>query len=414
MQTEAQVASAEIERINAKLPKLIEFEDPFWAWIKSNSKAGMVSDRDMRVPLKVRTGAQYRQFNSDGGSLGRGGGPDYTHAIVSTVANTTAMEWSFKTGWATSSRRKAVINAVRDNMNDGLKEHNRAMDAQLVGDGSARLGTVGVVDTTAKTTTITGNFGVRRLRENNFYQVYSLSAGALSTYRGREQVLDVDDAGGILTWHTLPSGIASGDVLVVDGATDKSDSPTAVEAFLGVQYHHNSASTGTWLGINRATYPQIRGNSVDAGGAFHLKTVREVRNKVGNRLGKSAVKKMTAWMHPEQKDRYEGMAQLVSTIMKEPRGQKMDLYFGDGLQLAGSPIMTHYSWDNSRIDFMNRGLWHRAVMKELHMLKNGSNNIFPLYDTTDGGVLSAQISYYASQMQVWMDNPAMSCYISNT
>jgi hypothetical protein len=75
----------------------------------------------------------------------------------------------------------------------------------------------------------------------------------------------------------------------------------------GLPYHHSNASTGTWLGFNRATTPEIRANRVNAAGGLALPFARLAINKIGDRIGMDTQIQVEAWMHPAQKQAYEAV-----------------------------------------------------------------------------------------------------------
>ena len=141
-----------------------------------------------------------------------------------------------------------------------------------------------------------------------------------------------------------------GDKLVVSGLTG-----TPPVSLFGVPYHVSNASTGSWLGLDRALFPEIRANRVNANGTLlALSYARVALNKVGDRLGQDHGNRATAWMHPCQVQAYEELGQLVMSIEKTAGKQSLDLYFGEGdnFKIAGTPIRKHYSWDKRRIDFL--------------------------------------------------------------
>jgi hypothetical protein len=47
-----------------------------------------------------------------------------------------------------------------------------------------------------------------------------------------------------------PGGLTAGDVIVHDGLSGAQQ-----VSLFGIKYHQNNATTGTWLSLNRATYP---------------------------------------------------------------------------------------------------------------------------------------------------------------
>jgi len=203
------------------------------------------------------------------------------------------------------------------------------------------------------------------------------------------------------------TGAAPTDVLVLSGLTGAS--PVSL---LGVPYHHNNASTGTWLGLDRALNPEIRASRVNANNApLSLPFPRLAVNKVGDRVGIENGMKFQAWMHPCQVQQYEEMGQMVTVINKEAKQQGLDLYF-DVQQLAGVPIRKSYSWDKKRIDFIVNEAWGRAEMHPAGFYTEGGRKIFELRGTS-GGVAAASIFYIVCSFNLVMKNPTQGVYIDN-
>src|SRR5262245_48367842 len=127
--TEAQVTALELERVIPKVRTLFERDDKFYANIKKRD-VEKVSNRQMRIPLEIRTGGVFQYFNPDGGDLGRGGGPTMDKAVVTCVFMSENIEYTKLAQWATDDDRKAVINGVRRLTATALDEMRRQLDSQ--------------------------------------------------------------------------------------------------------------------------------------------------------------------------------------------------------------------------------------------------------------------------------------------
>src|SRR5207248_9428987 len=94
---------------------------------------------------------------------------------------------------------------------------------------------------------------------------------------------------------------------------------SAARVALRHQYHQNNATTGTWLNLNRATYPvQLATPRVNAGNAaLTPSNVRLAINKVRKSLGINHIAKLIAYMAVEQEHAWENLAITVSQINKE-------------------------------------------------------------------------------------------------
>src|SRR5260370_16163073 len=100
-----------------------------------------------------------------------------------------------------------------------------------------------------------------------------------------------------ITVDVLPGGRVATDVIVPDGL-----SGAQPVSLFGIKYHQNNATTGTWLNLNRATYPvQLATPRVNAGNAaLTPSNVRLAINKVRKALGINHVSKLIAYMAVEQ------------------------------------------------------------------------------------------------------------------
>lgn len=405
---ESQVAGAELERVLPKVQTVFESDDHFYAWIRKR-EVEVVSYREMKVPIELRPGGRFQYFNPDGGDLGRGGGPTLDKASVRPVFLSENIEYTKLTQWSTDDRRKAVINAVRRLTAGAIVELRRQIDAQLQQPGTGQIGTISAVSTSGgvDTYTLDTAFGARLVRFDQVVQVYDAT---LSTLRGKGIITKWDVENKQIDVTPAITGAIATDVLVTDGISN----PLALPALYGVPYHHSNASTGTWLGFDRATTPEIRSNRVNAGGsALSLPFPRLAMNKMGNRAGIDASFDPTAWTHPAQAQAYEEIGQLVSTIQKTGSGdQKLNMYFGDNMQLAGAPVRTHFNWNKSRIDFVNASVWGRAEILPIGFYTTDGRKIFEIRGAS-GGVATADIFYMVVGFQTFVTNPGLTSYIDN-
>ncbi len=408
--SEAQVVSTELERVDPKIPTLYDYEDTFYSEVAKATDAEVTSARDMRVPLDLRPGSNFGHVDFDGGDLGRGDAPVYTHGLINSVSLRAAIEWTTKADWATDDPRKAVLNAFRTVMTKVMKEFSRDSDALCMTDGTGLMvspSTVSVGGGTAGgdlwTVPATDGYGVKLSRFNLTHGIYN---STLATKRGEAKVNNWDLQAGTLS--TLPSiaTAVNGDLLVVSGL----GAPPV--SLFGVPYHNNNAATGTWLGISRVTTPEIRASRVTASGALALPFPRLALNNIGNRVGMDMIPKVVAWMHPCQVQAYEELGQMVSIIQKQPKDEALDMYFGDNMQMAGAPIRKHFLWNKTRIDFIAKELWRRCEMHPAGFYTVDGKKIFEGRGAS-GGVAAYQNIYVAAMWNLYLKNPATGSYISD-
>jgi len=405
---ESQVAGAELEKLLPKVTKVYESEDHFYANLRKR-QVEVVSYREMRIPLELRPGGRFQYFNPDGGDLGRGGGPTWDKAVVRPVFLSENIEYTKLTQWSTDDKRKAVINAVRRLTAGAIVELRRQIDAQLQQPGTGQIGTISAVSTSSGVDTYTLNsdgFGARLMRYDQVVQVYSAD---LTTYRGKGVITRWDIENKQISVTPAVAGAIATDVLITDGLSN----PAALPALYGVPYHHSNASSGTWLGFDRAVTPEIRSNRVNAGNSpLTLPLARLALNKVGNRVGIDQNFEATAWTHPAQAAAYEEIGQLVSFISKTAKNENLNMYFGDNMQLAGAPVRTDFNWNPTRIDFIVNSVWGRAEILPIGFYTTDGKKIFEIRGAS-GGVATADIFYMVVGFQTFVTNPAATAYIDN-
>jgi hypothetical protein len=406
-QTESQVSALELERVIPKIRTLFDRDDKFFANIKKRD-VEKISNRQMRVPLELRPGGSFQYFNPDGGDLGRGGGPSFDKAVLTSVFASENIEYTKLAQWATDDDRKSIVNGVRRLTATALDELRRQLDAQMMQAGNGVIGTV-TTDTPAGGSNVitltTDGFGARLTRYGQTVQVFDTT---LATNRGSGVITNWDVENKTISITPQIAGVVATDLIVTNGIS----APTSLPALFGVPYHHSNASTGTWLGFSRSTTPEIRANRVNASSAaLTLPLPRLSINKIGNRIGLDNNFAPTAWMHPAQKAAYEEIGQLTSTIFKKPSEEGLNMYF-DGMQMAGAPVKESYNWDRTRIDFVTDSVWGRGEILPLGFYTTDGRNIFEIRGAS-GGVATAEIFYMVVGMQTFVNNPAGCAYIDN-
>lgn len=411
----ADVVALEIEKVRSEVPDLLEQDEAFWAGVGVRTDVEWISSRDARAPLRLRAGGKSGSFDPAGGDMGRGSGSKYDKAVINVANMKHAIEWTYATELTTDQKRKAVLNAFRKELSDGMDEFRRHIESWCMTDGDGVIGTVSAVALGTGTdggdilTLNSDGFGAKLIRDNDDVNIYN---SALSTNRtaGAERTVVFYDAPNkiVHTTPTLPSLVA-GDKIVVSGLT------ATPPVFLnGVPYHYDSSSSGTWLGLSRSTIPQIRANRVNASGPLALPFPRLAMNKMGDRAGIKNMKGgIKAWCHPCQAAAYEEMAQLITMITKSSGSSSnggVDLYFGADMQMAGAPLSPSFMWDKTRIDFIIKDIWGRVQQKAPDFYEVDGRTIFPLRGQS-GGLAAAKLSYLNAHFGLFIDNPIKATYI---
>jgi hypothetical protein len=213
-----------------------------------------------------------------------------------------------------------------------------------------------------------------------------------------------------ITVDNVPAGTSVNDVIVHDGLTGSS--PVSL---YGIKYHQNNATTGTWLNLNRATYPQqLQTPRVNAGNAALVPGhARLAINKVRKALGINQLGKLIAYTSVEQEHAWENLGITVSQIVKEGPGGRasdLDMLFSGKKTISGIPIKSSVNADQTRVDFLDLSHWGRAVMKDIDFFEVGGQTVFPIYGAS-GGVSASFIFYFDTGFQVWNESPRSGSFI---
>lgn len=430
-QTELDIASTELEKVRTDVPALFYRTDTFYGNLKKSTSAEIVSNRTARIPLQLEPGGKFGHWNPAGGSLGLGSGSKFKHAEISIEHLRIAFEYQTLAEWSSNTKRKAVVNAVRKQVAEAMTEFRHNCDNICLGDGTGRIGTVSAASQVGAgaggglpahtlvtcNNPVDGN-GIKLIRIGQDVQVYAANG---TTIRGNTNadnlatVVKYDEENRQVGLSPQLTNVipVSGDKIVVSGLNESGGSLGAVpNSILGLKYQHSSSSIGNWQGLPRNQYPQVRANRVNANGALSLAHARLAVNKVGDRYGIAArkMKGVKAYLHPAQQQAYEAMGQLSILINKEAKAQGLDMYFNDSMQLAGVPIMPHFSWDRRRIDFVDFSVWGRVEMKKPDFYTVEGRKLFERRAST-GAVMASQMFYIVASFNTFTDNPIRLSYI---
>ena len=402
-----QTIALQLEKVRDKVPLLYERDDVLLSMIQQRGDVEKISSRNMRIPLQVNPGGKGGSYNADGGDLGRGSGTSYDVAQISPIFFRFAVEISKLVEYATNAREKAIENAAKREVANGMKQFRAFLDKILQTAGNGVLGTVGSVSGT--TLIMNTPPGAALVYVGQTIQIYDTT---ITTNRGSCNVVAADPISTTqtITVDSLPAGTIATDVIVHDGLSGAQ--PTSL---FGIKYQQNNATTGTWMNLNRATYPQqLQTPRVNAANSALVPGyVRLAINKVRKALGIGQLGKLIAYTSVEQEHAWENLGITISQVIKENAGgtaNDLDLLFSGRKTMSGVPIKSSINADQTRVDFLDLSHWGRAVMKDIDYFEVGDQTVFPIYGTS-GGLSAAFIFYFDTGFQVFSDSPRSGAYI---
>src|SRR6202008_2249059 len=404
-QANANVIALQLEKVRDKVPLLYERDDILLTMIQQRGDVESVPSRNMRLPLQVNPGGKAGSYNADGGDLGRGSGTQYDVAQVSPMFFRFAIEITKLVEYATTGRERAIENAAKREVANGMKQFRAFLDKLMQTAGNGVLGTINSV--AGYTFTMTVPSGAALVYPGQTIQIYdttlttnrNVAASVTTTVLTADPITTQQ-----ITVDNVPTGTVATDVIVHDGLTGAQ--PVSL---FGIKYHQNNATTGTWLNLNRATYPiQLATPRVNAGNAaLTPSNVRLAINKVRKSLGINHIAKLIAYMAVEQEQAWENLGITVSQIIKEggeSDGNDLDLLFSGRKTMSGIPIKSSVNADQTRVDFLDLSHWGRAVLKDIDFYEVNGNTVFPIYGAS-GGLAASYIFYFDTAFQVWGDSP---------
>jgi len=411
----AQSVALQLEKVRDKLPLLYERDDILLTMIQQRGDVERVSSRNMRLPLQIRPGGKAGLANMDGGDLGRGSGTIYDVAQVTPVFFRHAVEITKLVEYASNAPEKAIENTAKREVKNAMAQFRAFLDKVMQTNGNGVLGTIGSITTTGLPAGVAAQFGMAKppgaqlFYFNQTVQVYDPT---LTTNRGSANVLLVDPFNSLIQVDSLPTGTAVNDVIVHDGLTGAQ--PTSL---FGILYHQTNATTGTWLNLNRSTYPVELATPVVNGNnsAITPGAVRLAINKVRKALGSNQISKLIAYTALEQEHQWEQLGVTISQIIKEGAGGRasdLDLLFTGEKSMAGVPIKSSINANQTRVDFLDLSHWGRAVMQDIDFYDVGGQTVFPIYGSS-GGLSAAYIFYFVTGFQVWNESPRSGAFINN-
>lgn len=400
-QVNADTLGLQLEKVRKTVPLLYERDEIFITMLDRKADVERVSSRSARVPLEIRPGGKAKQATMDGDDLGRGSGTKYEVALISAIPFVFAVEITKLVEYSTNTAEKAVQNAAQKAVKNGMAQFRAYLDKLVQTAGNGVLGNI--TNVAANVFTLGTPEFTQLVYFNQTIQVYDAT---LTTNRGTANITAIDPDAKKITVDAAPGGTVATDLIVTDGVAGAS--PTSL---FGIKYHQSNAATGTWMNLNRATYPEIRTPRVNAANsALVTSQIRLALNKIRKALGTKTMAKVIAYCNLDQEHAYEELGIAISEIMKSPGTQGLELLFQGNKTMGGAPIVSSINADPTRIDFIDLSQWFRVVMKEIDYYEVGGQTVFPIYGAS-GGLASSYIFYFDTSFQVGTGNPRRGSYI---
>lgn len=397
----------QLEALNKTIKKLLETDDTLDNRISERGDITPVSLRSFRVRFQTGLPGNVALLNLDGGVMPSGGFDTWDQGTITPLATVIPVEYSKLTDLIGEGGPKVISESpVTRTLADVAVQMRKNRDQFLQQAGDGKIGQVlstyaggGANPITLEPTP----WGARLISQNQQVQVMSNTY----TLRGACYVTNCNNKLGTtqsIVVDAVPAGTVAGDFIMVSAVA-----ATTPVFLYGIPYFHNTATTGTFLGINRSQN-YVVANGVAAGGApVSLPMLRAAMNRVKQSLGSSAVKSQVWHTHMAQVQAYEEMGFAKQFLPMA--GGKMPGFDGltpDGkFTIAGREVIENIHADVTRWDFMEFESWGKVTWGSAPFwFKNRAGTwVFQQYDPATGNPTTNESCYYVDCRQYYVDNP---------
>jgi hypothetical protein len=323
--------------------------------------------------IQVQSNESYGSQSTEGGAFPVAGNLVDIKALV----NYRSQFASFKfTGDVEDlATNKTLTNALKRIVKDTTESFDEKQNYFLFGDGTGSLGTVNVVtdntgsdDEFSMFNTVAQSQGARAIRAGQVVNAHTGSAYrvgdmAVKSVNRTTDTVSVEDG-------DLATALAQNDIIVFKGSYNYAPQ--------GFGYH--VADSGSWLGLNRSTYPSLKSIVHDAASAsLDQDMIEIVALKSRNVRGDSAPKfDYMLVMHPVQHKNLRAAIRSASNVEFQASlagNAKMDLSVKD-VAPNGMEIVEDSWCAPSDVWGLRMADWAIEEVAPRQMYKHGDGNVF--------------------------------------
>ena len=377
MSTDALFAQSEV--VGAKMPEFFGRAEVALNLVKKLGDVEQVGERDFRAPFLTQTGGRTGTFSADGGAFGRG-----THAKGGVFTQTYfPMRINFEMSQlmidATKNPAISRLNAFKRAMKDAIPEMALFCDQMFHADATAIVGTSTAQATVSSKTVYTMDTvtACRKVRVGQYVIPYNSGGSALNSGTA-VYIEQIDFAARKVYLSALIASAAGGDTLCIDGSSGSS--PTGPN---GIKYFHTASTSGSTLGVSRATNYEATSNEVAVSAVPTFMQGQKLIDQMIERR-KKLPKGMTWLASEKQKSNVYAQVQNISNfdMAKGGSGYATDLNPSAGTQefnFCGFKGVIDPHQDNDRMDLICASDWGRVQIKDLGYYEMGGQRFFTLY-----------------------------------
>ena len=428
---ESAVEAVELDALTKDIPDLLPFDDTLYSLFRDNATtvpvsnitaAGGVTRPSLRVPMRIQAGAAISQGTGDGDSLGRGTGSSWAAFALSPVFLYSTCELSFLSRIATEGRKRGLFNVQAQELKNTFQQATQGIEALVQGDGTGTLDTIPTTATINNGTGPSGPSFSSIVGLNNAFQFTDQQTVAVynpsgPTKRGTFTVSFTDPVTNtIYSADALPSGTATGDLLVVNGSN-----ASAGNSIMGLRAWQVNSNTGTIGGLNRASYPgRLSTPEINLNGsAISLTTGLRANILLGRALGQNnpALKKALWYTGPDEAMQVANL--YVNVVLANAMDAKGDQFPDIAKKFwsqtyCGRPMRVGWNAYPGRLDLFTPDTWYMGELLPLELYDFGGGiTVAPVPDLTNGGYLTSSMFAYVAAFNLVNSNPRAGVIVAN-
>lgn len=423
--TDVYKANMEVVR-EGVLPKLYPLSNKVSAKILGNLEKHQITKtpngNDFRAPIEIGNSAQFGAFSMAGGSMGLGGSFVVDQLVQTAFPVKLGFQINKDASWGTVNSQLSRVNAFKKSMKDAVPLVQNYDDNSFFN----ITGNQGIIAVSTGLSTLTytmdTNFAANLIVPRQVVEVLgsdltnkTVAAGVspdnlpyVSAVDRINRTVTIANAAGL----TAGNAPASGDYLAFQGV---GATPTWMN---GLYYSNDNATSGTYLGINRATFPEIASNGNTAGGSLTPQAALLIIHRIFLRTGELP-KKLRGIMNTAQHAAILNQGINLSTWFRRPGGgeKMLDIMpeVSDMIDLCGVPTYLTPKQSQSRIDFVNTDDWGRVWFGpkqqwDFYEDEEG-RKVFPLR-SSNGAIATADMFYMYAVYNYYNVRPGNSGYLS--
>lgn len=386
--------------------------------------AGGVTRPSFRIPMRAQAGAAISQGTGNADSLYRGSGSQWAAFAVSPVFIFNVCEVSFLARIATEGRKRGLFNVQAQELANTFQQATQGLEALMQGDGT---GTLDTIPSTATINSGTGSgpsyssiVGLNNAFQFTDQQVIQDFNPSGPTLRGTFTVSYVDPVTNtIYSAQALPSGIAAGDLLVVQGAPG-----TAGGSIMGLRAWQVNSNVGTIGGLSRSSFPsRLSTPTINLNGAsISTSTPWRASVLLGRALGPdNPVFRNIQWYCGE--DQGFQVSNLYLSVLSAREGDNKNADKAPDMTPRGFsatfgryPLHVGYNALPGRMDLFTFDTWYVGELLPLELYDFGGGiTVAPVPDigTTNGSYLTSSMFVYCTCLNTVNSAPRAGVYVQN-